>query len=270
MNTLHDPFGAGMNTLHDPFGVGMNTLHDPFGVGMNTLHDPFDVGMNTLHDPFGVGMNTLHDPFDAGMNTLHDPFGAGMNTSNDLFGGMYDAQIGGSFHDTAMDLSTQDTSVPFDQAMLDLTSQDFVSGQWTAPFTGAAVGGHDQLPTATSGDNPHGTWAWDELLQTLLIPNPPEPTASTSAVPASTTGEHQHLTHTDAPPPHITAGPPELFHLPAHPSPTSTTPTPTPDSHAQDDSHRLRTIPTSRTGASSATSSATREPTLPPAAHRHI
>ncbi|MGC4857623.1 hypothetical protein ACLQ24_30725, partial [Micromonospora sp. DT4] len=42
------------------------------------------------------------------------------------------------------------------------------------------------------------------------------PTPSTSAVPASTTGEHQHLTHTDAPSQHITAGPPELFYLPAH------------------------------------------------------
>ncbi|MGC4857620.1 hypothetical protein ACLQ24_30710, partial [Micromonospora sp. DT4] len=51
-----------------------------------------------------------------------------------------------------------------------------------------------------------------------------------SAVPANTTGEHQHLTHTDAPPQHITAGPPELFHLPAHTLPHQH------DSHAQHDS----------------------------------
>ncbi|MGC4857615.1 hypothetical protein ACLQ24_30680, partial [Micromonospora sp. DT4] len=75
--------------------------------------------------------------------------------------------------------------------MLDLTSQDFASGQWTAPLTGIAVGAHDHLPAAANGDDPYGIGAWDPF-QTLLTPHPPEPTASTSAVPASTTGEHQH------------------------------------------------------------------------------
>ncbi|MGC4857580.1 hypothetical protein ACLQ24_30505, partial [Micromonospora sp. DT4] len=99
--------------------------------------DPFDTGMNTLNaDPFSTGMGTLNaDPFSTGMGTSNDPFGRGMNTLDALFGEMHDAQIGGSFDDTAMDLFTQDTHVPFDQAMPDLTSQDFISGQWTAPLT---------------------------------------------------------------------------------------------------------------------------------------
>ncbi|MGC4857365.1 hypothetical protein ACLQ24_29365, partial [Micromonospora sp. DT4] len=175
----------------------MNTLNaDPFDTGMNTLNaDPFSTGMGTSNDPFGTGMNTLNDPFGAGMNTLHDPFGLGMdNTLDALFGEMHDAQIGGSFNDTAMDLFTQDTHAPFDQAMPDLTSQDFISGQWTAPLTDTTVGAYDHLPAATNGDNPHGIWAWDPF-QTLLTPHPPEPTPSTSAVPANTTGEHQHDSH---------------------------------------------------------------------------
>ncbi|MGC4857356.1 hypothetical protein ACLQ24_29320, partial [Micromonospora sp. DT4] len=140
---------------------------DKQGPNIAAVIDSIDPAWST------AGVNALNDPFAVGVDTSNDPFGAGMNTLDDLVGEMHDAQIGGSFDDIAMDLFTQDTHVPFDQAMLDLTSQDFISGQWTAPLTGT----------------------WDDPFQALLTPHPPEPTASTSAVPASTTGEHQHDSH---------------------------------------------------------------------------
>ncbi|MGC4857332.1 hypothetical protein ACLQ24_29195, partial [Micromonospora sp. DT4] len=177
--------------------AGVHTLSadDPFGMEMNTLNNPFSTGVGAWDDSFSTGVGAWDAPFGVGMDTSNAPFGAGVNTWDGLFGEMYDAQIGGSFNDTAMDLFTQDTHAPFDQAMLDLTSQDFASGQWTAPLTGTAVGAHDHLPAAANGDDPYGIGAWDDPFQTLLRPHPPGPTASTSAVPASTTGEHQHDSH---------------------------------------------------------------------------